>query len=93
MMKAVGARNSRLYGVVFEQALIVSVAGFVLGVGLSFLAKGIIAWFAPRFYVLIEWPYLAFVALIALLIGIAASYVPVRTIAGIDPAIAFKRGA
>jgi putative ABC transport system permease protein len=93
MMKAVGARNSKLYGVVFEQALIVAVVGFILGVVLSFLAKFVIAGFAPQFFVLIEWPYLVFVALIALLIGIVASYIPVRTIAGIDPAIAFKRGA
>ncbi len=92
MMKAVGARNSTLYRVVFEQALIVAVVGFVLGVALSFLAKVVIAWFAPQFFVLIEWPYLAYVALIAVLIGIVASYVPVRTIAGIDPAVAFKRG-
>lgn len=93
VLKAIGTKNWKLYLVVFEQALISSVFGFFFGILLAIGASRIIESFAPQFLILIEWTFIAQVSVIALLIGIFASYIPVRTIARIDPAIAFRRGA
>lgn len=93
MLKAIGIRNKSLYLVVFEQALIASLAGFALGVGLSFVAIYIINSLLPQFLILIEPLYVGEVLGVSLLISITSSYVPVRAIARIDPAIAFRRGA
>lgn len=93
VLKAIGIRNWRLYLVVFEQALISSIVGFFLGVLLSFGARAVIGRFFPQFFILIDWAYIAWVFLAALLMSILASYIPVRAVARIDPAIAFRRGA
>lgn len=93
VLKAVGMRNWRLYLLVFEQALISSLVGFVFGVLLSFAARAIIGQFIPQFFILIDWLYILQVFGAALLISIFASYIPVRAVARIDPAIAFRKGA
>lgn len=93
VLKAIGMRNWKLYLVVIEQALISSFVGFVLGVALSFVLVKIINNFAPQFLILVEASYIARVFPLAIAISILASYIPVRTIAKIDPAIAFRRGA
>jgi len=93
VLKAIGIKNHSLYLVVFEQALLASLAGFVSGVGLSYVAIFIINNLLPQFLILIEPVYVAEVFVVSLLISILASYIPVRTIAAIDPAIAFRRGA
>lgn len=92
VLKAVGMRNPRLYLMVFKQAVISSVVGFVLGIGLSFAAIRIIGIVFPQFLILVDWRYIIQVSLVALLISLLASYIPVRVIARIDPAIAFRRG-
>lgn len=92
VLKALGMKNPKLYLMVFEQAVISSVAGFILGVILSFTAVRIIGIFFPQFLILIEWRYIIQVSAVALLISLFASYIPVRVIARIDPAIAFRRG-
>jgi putative ABC transport system permease protein len=92
VLKAVGMKNPRLYLMVFEQAVVSSVAGFIFGVALSFAAVRLIAALFPQFLIQIEWSYIAQVSLVAVLISLFASYVPVRVIARIDPAIAFRRG-
>jgi putative ABC transport system permease protein len=93
VLKAIGIKNWRLYLVVFEQALISAAVGSIVGVGFSFIVVGILALSAPQFLILIEPSYILQVLPLAILISIFASYVPVRTISKIDPAIAFKKGA
>lgn len=92
-LKAIGIKNRKLYLVVFEQALISSIFGFFIGIPLTFGAAKIIEILAPQFLILIEWNYIAKISVVALIIGMFASYIPARAIARIDPAIAFKRGA
>lgn len=92
VLKAVGMRNPKLYLMVFEQALVSSVIGFIFGVALSLAAVRLITALFPQFLIQIEWLYVAQVSSIALLISLLASYMPVRVIAHIDPAIAFRRG-
>jgi putative ABC transport system permease protein len=93
VLKAIGIKNWKLYLIVFEQALISSIFGFFLGILLSFGAVEIINTFAPQFFILIDWPYVLEVFFVALLMSIFASYIPVRAVAKIDPAIAFRKGA
>ncbi len=92
VLKAIGARNWKLYQVVFGQALISSIVGFFLGILFSAGATKAINSFAPQFFIFIEWTYIMQVLLVSVLISILASYVPVRTVARIDPAIVFRRG-
>lgn len=92
VLKAVGMKNLKLYKVVFEQAFISSLAGFVAGVALSFFAVYIIGILRPQFLILIEPLFIAEVFPLAVLISILASYLPIRVIAKLDPAIAFSRG-
>lgn len=93
VLKAIGIKNWRLYLVVFEQALIASAVGSVFGVAFSFLLVQILTNSAPQFLILIEWSYIIQVLPLAIIISILASYIPVRTIGKIDPAIAFRKGA
>lgn len=92
-LKAIGAPNARLYRVVFEQALIASFFGFVGGIALTYVAIFVIGLVAPQFFILVEAVYVSQVFAVAVLISLTASYVPIRAVARIDPAIAFKRGA
>lgn len=92
VLKAVGTSNPTLYLMVFQQALIASVTGFTLGAGLSYGISALIARLAPKFLVTIEPSAVASLFLVALAMGVLGSWVPVRTVARIDPAIAFKRG-
>lgn len=93
VLKAIGTRNKRLYLIVFEQALIASLVGSAFGVLLGFIAANAIMGLRPQFFIFIGWSFVALVLPIALLIGVLAAYIPVRTVARIDPAIAFRRGA
>ena len=43
-LKAIGARNRTLYGVVTTQAVIAAVAGAVAGIGLAYGAAGLRSW-------------------------------------------------
>lgn len=93
VLKAVGIRNPRLYAVVFQQALFASAAGFVAGVALSLGVRAVVERLAPQFLISIEGPHVAAILVVALAMSVLASWVPVRTVARIDPAIAFRRGA
>jgi putative ABC transport system permease protein len=92
-LKAIGMRNGRLYLMVLEQALISSVAGFVAGVGLAFAAQRFLQEYAPQFLVVIEWQSVARLLAVAIVMGAVSALVPARTVATIDPAVAFRRGA
>ncbi|MHB0976378.1 MAG: ABC transporter permease [Candidatus Aquicultorales bacterium] len=93
MLKAIGTKNRKLYRIVLEQALIASLAGSVAGLALAFIARGLITSLAPQFLISIEVLFVLLVVPIAVVMALLASFLPVRTIAAIDPAIAFRRGA
>jgi len=93
VLKAIGMKNKKLYLVVFEQAIISSILGFALGVGLSFVLVSMISRSAPQFLILIEAGFIARLFPVAVLISLLASYLPIRVIAKLDPAIAFSKGA
>lgn len=90
ILKAIGMENHSLYQIVFTQSLISAILGFVLGLGLSYLVAFLANLFVPEFAVSIEVFTLFLTFLAAVLMGIIASYIPLRRIVRIDPALVFK---
>lgn len=92
-LKALGARNRFLYGVVLVQAFLSVALGFLVGLAFT----GLLALVVPRTGVDLELAIsaasLVKVALFAAVIAGLAAILPIRQIAGLDPAIVFRRGA
>jgi putative ABC transport system permease protein len=91
-LKALGMRNTRLYGMVLEQALISSAAGFAAGIALALAVRWALSYTAPQFLIFIDAPSVLTVSAVALAMGALAALVPARAVAHIDPAVAFRRG-
>jgi putative ABC transport system permease protein len=91
VLKAIGASNRLLYGVVAAQALAAALAGAVAG---DLLALGAAQWIMaarPQFLITIE-PRDMFLALLAGLgVALAAALFPARVIAGLAPAEVFRK--
>lgn len=90
VLKAIGARNSWLYRVVLEQACLSIGLGFALAVMLAFAVGGVVEAVSPNVPIVVEIESLVKVLGVAALIGGLASVMPVRQIAGIDPATVFR---
>ncbi len=91
VLKAIGASNWRLYAIVLEQAVLVGIVGYAVGVGLSFVAIAGVERAVPAFITVVRPMDLVTVLGVAVAMATAASYVPVRRLVRIDPAIAFKQ--
>lgn len=90
ILKAEGFTNPFLYRVVFEQSIITSVLGFLVGAGLTFLVAPFAQDTVPQFVVFVRWQDVAGVAGATLLMAIFAAYIPIRRLASIDPVTVFK---
>jgi putative ABC transport system permease protein len=90
VLKALGASGMYLYRIVITQSLIVGVLGSLLGLLASALAASLIKRQIPEFITDLRWTDAGAVFLGALVMAIAASYVPVRRINSIDPAMVFR---
>ncbi|MGZ4371753.1 MAG: ABC transporter permease [Gaiellaceae bacterium] len=90
VLKAVGASGGFLYRVVVTQSLIVGCLGAALGVAASALAADLIRRQVPEFLTTLRWTDALGVFAVALAVAVAASWVPVRRINLIDPAIVFR---
>jgi putative ABC transport system permease protein len=90
VLKAVGASAGFLYRVVLRQSLIVGVLGATLGVAVAVGATRLIRSGVPEFITVLRALDVAGVLGIAVVMAIAASYVPVRRIDRIDPAEVFR---
>jgi putative ABC transport system permease protein len=91
LMKAVGASNWRLYRVVLEQAMAAGLLGYGLGIGLSYAAITLVGRYVPAFVTETTGLDMAIVLALALVMAGAASYVPVRRLLQINPAMVFKQ--
>ncbi len=93
ILKAFGAGNRFLYGVVAAQAFLSVALG--LGAGLAF--TGLLTVLVPRAGLNLELaigaPSLAKVGLFAAVIAGLAAILPIRQVATVDPAVVFRRGA
>lgn len=90
VLKAVGASNWRLYRIILEQAMIAGVLGYVVGVALAFGTMAVAQRTVPAFITDTRVADLALVLALALGMAAVASYVPLRRLLAIDPAIVFK---
>lgn len=90
ILKAVGFTNGYLYRVVFEQSIVTSLLGFLLGAGVTLVAGPFTQGLVPQFVILIRWQDVAAVAGFTLVMALLAAYIPVRRLAAIDPVAVFK---
>ncbi|MBI4283064.1 MAG: ABC transporter permease [Chloroflexi bacterium] len=90
VVRAIGASNFYLYKIVLFQALTISVLGFIIGAAISPPLISFMQYLVPEFVSVITprmmlWGFFLFVAT-----GLVASFIPVRRLSRIDPAIVFK---
>ena len=90
-LKAIGARNSRLYRVVSLQALAISLVGLGAGLGLREAAGAAIESAWPKFLFVSLPEHYALTLAAALGMGLVGALVPARVIARLDPAEVFRR--
>jgi putative ABC transport system permease protein len=91
VLKAVGAKNRYLYGLVTVQGVVTAVSGALLGIGLAWLAAQLIMNNSPKFLIILEPQPVLWVSLSSLLMGILAALLPARAVAHLDPAQVFRK--
>lgn len=90
VIKALGSTNGQLYRIVLEQALWSGVLGFAAGLGLTLAALPMIENLTPSFVTALRpWDVLTVFGA-ALLMAFIASYIPVRRLLRLDPAMVFR---
>jgi putative ABC transport system permease protein len=90
ILKAEGFTNLYLYRVVFEQSIITSILGFLLGAGATLLVAPLAQDRVPQFVVFVRWEDISMIAVSTLVMALLAAYIPVRRLASIDPVAVFK---
>ena len=90
VLKALGASGMYLYRIVITQSLIVGVLGSLLGLVVSAVAADVIQRRIPEFMTDLRWTDAGLVFAGAIVMAIIASWVPVRRINSIDPAMVFR---
>lgn len=90
ILKAIGISNFRLYIMVIQQALIISLFGYLLTLLLSQITEYFIESLKTGVRVTILQDYYMFVFYSCLAMAIVSAYIPIRRINKIDPAIVFK---
>jgi putative ABC transport system permease protein len=93
VLKALGARNGHLYRVVLLQALYSVALGFAVGVAVTLALAAVVPRLQPDLMLAVSSASLAKVGAVALLIAGLAALLPVRQVAGLDPAMVFRGGA
>ena len=90
VLKALGARNRELYGVVLAQALISVGIGFLLGVGFTLALAAIVPRTGLNLALQMRVPALVNVGITAVIIAAISAILPIRQISGLDPAAVFR---
>jgi putative ABC transport system permease protein len=91
VLKALGARSRDLYRTVLTQALISVALGFVVGLFFTVLLSVFIPRLATNLALAISGESLLRVGLTSLVIGGLSAFLPIRQIAGLDPALVFRK--
>jgi putative ABC transport system permease protein len=91
VLKAVGARNGVLYGIVLFQTVIAAGIGVVLGVAFAFAMGRLVMELRPQFLVSIELSAIEATIGAGFIMALLGSLVPARSIAGLAPADVFRR--
>lgn len=90
ILKAVGASNRRLYGIVFQQSVLSSLFGYVVGLLFAFGVAALVEQVVARISISFSWEHFAMTLAAALAMSLLASFIPIRKINRIDPVIVFK---
>src|SRR5215207_1434633 len=90
-LKAIGARNGRLYRVVSGQALAIAAIALAAGVALQQGSARAIEALWPKFLFVNLPSHYVLVVLAALVMGLVGALVPARVLARLDPAEVFRR--
>jgi putative ABC transport system permease protein len=90
VLKAVGARNTYLYRVVLSQAFVSVILGLALGIGFTLLLSAIVPKLVVGLYPSISFGSLLKAGSMALIIATLSALLPIKQIAGLDPARVFK---
>jgi putative ABC transport system permease protein len=90
VLKAVGAPGSFLYRIVVWQSLMVGLAGSLLGIGASALVAQLVSRWVPEFVTDLRLLDVIGVFVAAVVMSILASFVPIRRLNRIDPAMVFR---
>jgi putative ABC transport system permease protein len=91
VLKAVGAKNWHLYGLVIQQGLVTSLFGIILGIVLAWIAaQGVMTAF-PKFLVILQPGSILLIAAVGLLMGLLAALLPARYVGSLDPARVFRK--
>ena len=90
VLKAVGASPWQLLAVVVRQSVIIALVGYALGAGLGVVSGKLIQDAVPQFTLDFRWQDFLLVLAAALVMSAVATLVPVRRVAGIDPAMVFR---
>ena len=93
VLKALGARNRVLYRVVLAQAALSVALGLVIGLAFTGLLEFLVARIGLNLELAITAASLAKVGLFAAVSAGLAAILPIRQVAGLDPAVVFRRGA
>ena len=90
ILKALGAHNRQLYGVVLTQALISIGIGFALAIGFTLALAAIVPYTGLNLFLQIRSAALLKVAATATVIAGVSAVLPIMQIAGLDPAMVFR---
>jgi len=90
VMKAVGGSAGFLYRIVLSQSMMLTAAGFVVGLVAAWSVAQLVRELVPDFVTIFQAQDIIPVFGGTLLMALLASFVPVRRINSIDPAIVFK---
>lgn len=90
IIKAIGVNNFQLYLIVIEQAVISGVVGFFAGSLIALLLNQIVGRFVPEFITKFRIFDFGWIFAATIIMSIVAAFLPIRRLARINPAEAFK---
>lgn len=90
VLKALGARNGHLYRVVLTQALMSVLLGFTIGLVFTLLISFIVPRLGLSMTLELSAASLLKVGVVSLIITALSAILPIRQIAGLDPALVFR---
>lgn len=90
VLKALGAGNRALYAVVLTQALVTITFGFLLGLGVTLALAALVPRLGTNLALAVSSASLLKVGGVSLVIAGLAALLPVRQIAGLDPAVVYR---
>lgn len=90
ILKAIGASNTFLYKIIFQQSFLTGIVGFLVGITLVFFSQILLEDLVPQFIIKMISKDVALTLILILVMNVASAYIPMRRIARIEPATVFK---